>query len=268
MPINQRRDLFAKLFLIFGLIVGWGGFSATRAFGQSDDTGGMGGGHGGGHRGGGAGASGKSNPFGKVKPLPPQMILTPHGGLFTTTESNDYEIVFMPLQTRVYVYDKSRKPLDVQNVRVQMMLQIPGEKQKRQMPMQPVIVPPGAASQNYMVAAFDTSELRSETPITFEFSDSSKPHQTPASFTPIFSRSKIRPYVAQVLPTSANRDDVIRQRICPVCGDVLGHKGDIIKLLIGDYPLYVCSEDCMATIRQSPDKYLSQPQSAIPGNPQ
>ena len=79
-----------------------------------------------------------------------------------------------------------------------------------------------------------------------------------ASFTPIFTRANIRPYIMQVLATEADREGIVRQRICPVSGDVLGSKGPVVKLLIGDYPLYLCCKDCIEAVKQTPDKYLRQ----------
>ena len=33
---------------------------------------------------------------------------------------------------------------------------------------------------------------------------------------------------------------ILRQRVCPVSGDVLTSRGPVVKVLVGDYPLYLC----------------------------
>ena len=52
---------------------------------------------------------------------------------------------------------------------------------------------------------------------------------------------------------------VARQRVCPVSGDVLGSRGRVVKVLIGEYPLYLCDEECLPAVRQEPQKFLPPP---------
>jgi hypothetical protein len=171
----------------------------------------------------------------------------------------------MPLQTRIYVYDESFNPLSAQNTHVQMSLQVPGESKPRRIPFQYIANPPGASGQDYVVAVFDVAELNDkETPITVEFSGLPSYRHPTASFTPLFTSDMCRRYVVRVLPTKADTDAALRQRICPVDGDVLGSRGPAVKVLIGEYPLYLCSEDCIAAVRESPEKYLP-PQMPAPG---
>ena len=193
----------------------------------------------------------------KVDPPSPRISLTPHGGQYITIDSNYYEVVYLPLQTRIYLYDKTLKPLSARDAHVQMSLKLPGESAVRVIPFQYVALPPGTADQDYLAAAFDIYQLHEEeTPITFVFSELHDRAHPTASFTPIFTRANIRPYIVQVLATESDRDGIVRQRICPVSGDVLGGKGPVVKLLIGDYPLYLCCKNCIAEVKQTPDKYL------------
>ena len=236
--------------------------TASVSFGQG---GGMGGGKGGGGRHGAGSNDRRSSPSDYYRgstPPPSQVVLTPHGGQYLNTDSNVYELVFMPLQARIYVYDKSLQPVSARDVHAQMSMQLPGQRDICRIPFQYIATPPAAAEQDYVVAVFDVSQLHDkETPITFELSSLSDRRHPPATFTPLWSRSKVRPYVARVLPRKADLDGVMRQRTCPVCGDVLGSKskGPVVKLLIGEYVLYVCGEDCMAAVSQTPEKYLPQP---------
>ena len=141
-----------------------------------------------------------------------------------------------------------------------MLLTLPSEGRPRHIPFQYVAMPAVAGEQDYVVAVFDMRQLRDrETPITFEFSALPDRRHPTASFTPVFSPAKIRPYVARVSLTQADRDGVMRQRVCPVSGQMLGTRGPIIKLYLADFPLYLSGEDCIAAVQQAPDKYSPRP---------
>ncbi len=229
----------------------------STAVGQG---GGMGGGRGGGGRGGMGGSDRPNAPSsyyrGKAPP-PPQLIPTPHGGDFLMTDTRRYEIVYLPLQARIYQFDTKMKPLSARDVHAQMSLSLPPQNTPWRIPFQYVAQPAGVGEQDYVVAAFEFQQLPDkETPITFELSGLPDHRHPTAAFTPLFTPSSIRPYVARVLLTEADRDGVARQRVCPVSGQMLGVKGPIIKLYIGDYPLYLSGEDCIAAVNESPEKYL------------
>jgi len=204
------------------------------------------------------------NPNRNFKPPPPLAMLTPHGGEFFATDTNRYEIVFMPLQTRIYLYDTTLKPLSARDVHVQMSFELPTENIPRRIPFQYVSMPAQAAEQDYVVASLDLRQLTDkETPITFEFSGLADRRHPTASFTPVFSPPKMRPYVAQVLLMQADRSGITRQQICPVTGARLGDRGPVVKVYIGDYPLYLSGEDCIGAVKETPEKYLPQPMMPV-----
>jgi hypothetical protein len=239
----------------------------STAVGQGGGVGsGMGGGRGRGGMGDSDRRNGPSNYYRGKAPPPPQLISTPHGGEYLITDTNHYEIVYMPLQTRIYLFDEKLKPLSARDVHARMSLTLPSESVPWTIPFQHVVMPAGAAEQDYVVAVFDVRQLPDrDTPIAFEFSGLPNRRHPTAGFNPIFSPAKIRPYVARVLLTEADRDGVMRQRVCPVSGQMLGAKGPIIKLYIADYPLYLSGEECIAAVNESPEKYLPPPVSSIPG---
>ena len=201
----------------------------------------------------------------------------PHGGEYLKIKTNqyEYEIVYMPLQVRIYLFDDKLKPLTARNVHAQMSLNVPSQNTPQKIPFQYVAMPRGATEQDYLVAAFDFRQLpNKETPITLEFSGLPDDkeflgfwdrHSGTASFTSSFSPSKIRPYVARVLLTEADQEGFRRQQFCPVCGRMLGIDRQAIKLYIGDYPLYLAGEDCIAAVKASPEKYLPRPVTPAPG---
>ena len=239
-------------FLLGMALCGWL-FSVSPACGQ---------GRGGGRQ----GSGGKGTPadkFNETKPPPPLVMLTPHGGEYITTEANHYEVVYMPLQTRIYLFDDKLEPLSAQNVHVQMALHVSREKTSAPIAFQYVAPPAGAGEQDYVMAVFDMRGQDKETPITFEFSALPDRQHPTLAFTPLFSPAKIRPYVSKVLLTKADREGVFRQRTCPVCGAVLGSQGPIVKIYIAEYPLYLSGDDCLTAVKENPEKFL--PQLAPPG---
>jgi len=218
---------------------------------------------------GGPGGGGYSSPsdYYRGSVLPERArVLTPHGGQYLSTETNRFEIVFMPLQTRVYVYDRLVKPLSAQEIQVQMSLIMPGERTARKISFQLIPIQPGV-EQEYLVANLDIGPLKGkETAITVEISNLPNRKQPTVSFTPMLTDEKIRPYVAQVLPVKTDAEGVMRQRTCPVSGDVLGTKGPVVKLLIADAPLYLCCEGCIKAVRDEPEKYFPRQPAAAPPN--
>ena len=108
--------------------------------------------------------------IGVVPPSPP-INLTPHGGEYLATETNHYELVYMPLQTRIYLFDDNMKPLMARDVHAQMSLNASVRECPAAIPFQYVAMPAGSAEQDYVVALFDFRQLADEeTPITLEFS--------------------------------------------------------------------------------------------------
>jgi hypothetical protein len=196
-------------------------------------------------------------------PPPASLVLTPHGGQYLKTESNFFELVILPLQMRVYLFDKTAKPISARDLQAQISLQLPGERTPRKIPFTYVTIPPEITGQDYAVAAFDMASLDGkDTPARIEFSGLPDQKGSTASFSPMLARSAIRPYVAQVLATPAEKDAVLQQHTCPVSRDVLGAKRPVIKILIDDYPLYLCGEECIDAVRETPEKYLPMAQAS------
>jgi hypothetical protein len=251
-PVSRSDYAARAIAVMIGVALGALILCQSTALGQSSGRGG--GRHGGGGK---AREPSRSDPDRDSTPPPTPVALTPHGGQYVVTESNRYEVVYMPLQTRIYVYDKDVNPVSARDLHAVMSLQAPMEDAVRRIPLQYVALPQGVAGQDYVAAVFDLRQLPDrDTPITFEFSGLPDRGHPTASFTPVFSPSQIRPYVAQVLPTEADRRGITRQQVCPVSGDVLGSQGPVIKVLIGEFPLYLSSKGCIEAVRQSPDRYL------------
>jgi hypothetical protein len=241
---------------------------ASAIFAQGGTGSGLGGG-----RGGGGGMSGArenhraSSPadYSRGATPPRQAALTPHCGRYLSN-GHCFELVFTMAQARIYVYDKAMKPQTARDLQVQMSLQVPGERETRRILFRYAPLPRGAVEQDCVVANFDFAQLGDqEVPLTIAFFNLPTRPQATVSFTPLFTKDAIRPYVAQVAVSEADRGGVLGQRVCPVSGDVLGTKGRVIKLLVGEVPIYLCSKECIRAVRQSPEQYLPRP-PAPPGN--
>ena len=148
-----------------GVAAGLGLLLASVASSQSPSGGGTGR-HGGGH-GGGDRQTSPSDYYHGAKPSGPAAFLTVHGGQYLVTRSSEFELVIMPLQMRIYGFDESLKPIDVKDIHVEMSLQLPTENRLSHIVFQYVAA--AAGEQDYLVAAFDTKQLRDkETPMTLE----------------------------------------------------------------------------------------------------
>jgi hypothetical protein len=232
------------------VVAGCMGGMVAAAFGQGPGGGGPGG----------PGTYRPSSPSDYYKgsaPPPQQLVLTPHCGEYLTTKTTTFELVFTMTQARLYAFDKTLTPQSMQNIQVQMSLEIPGERNPTHIPFQYVAMQPGVTEQDFSVAAFNFALLRDkEVAITLDFSNLPDKNHSTASFTPLFTKERVRPYVAQVVLSERDRLGIGQQRVCPVNGELLGSKGQIVKVLIGERPLYLCCKDCMADVRKTPDKYL------------
>ena len=232
-----------------------------------------GGGMGGGGGGGGGGRGGRksqssgsdsSDSHGSYKPLPAPATLLPHAGDYVSTEKNYYEVVYMPFQTRIYLYDEKFNPITAKDLHATMTLQFPLEPAARQLVFQFVPKSPGATEQDFVAAAMDIRPLQDkETSVTLEFSGLSA--SSTATFAPHYDHFAIRPYVVQAALLEADRDAAKAQRTCPVTGAALGSRGPIVKVYVTDIPLYLCGEDCIAAVKESPRKFV--PQAPPPPGP-
>ena len=149
-------------------------------------------------------------------PLPAPGRLLPHAGDYVSTETNYFEIVYMPLQTRIYPYDYKFRPISAQNIHATMSLQLPTEPIVRKIPFQYVPQPAGATEQDYLAASIDIRPLQNqEASITFRFTDLPKGNNTTEVFTPHYEHFTIRPYLTQAALIDADKEAIARQRSLP-----------------------------------------------------
>jgi hypothetical protein len=264
--MRQRRHAFCKgiaLGIAFCLI----GLAATSpAMAQRR----------GGHGGPGDGKDRSAMEYFHGNPMPTQATLTLHGGQYMRSETRQFEYIIMPRQIRIYVYDKELHPLAANGVQVYLTYQLPSETRTRKAAFEHSHAT-GVDPQDYLVAMFDSSTLPEknmavtfvfsgvplpEKPITFSsLLTIAKKRPETVSFTPLISRADVRPYVARVQYTEADAARVAQQRICPVSGKTLDPRGQVVKVLVGETPLYLGNDDDVAEVRATPEKYLARQQT-------
>lgn len=183
--------------------------------------------------------------------LKPQFSWTPHGGQFLNAGDNALEYVYLPHEIRVYLYGKSLQPLSTRQLQGQITLQTPGTDQHPQTALHYRPQPSGTTDQDYLAAPVDGNTLvDGQTAIHFDFRNLPDRRHPTASFAPIFLRTMVRPYVVEVATTPADREAIAAQQTCPVTGAKLGSMGPVVKLLVGDRPLYVCCAGCVERVRE------------------
>lgn len=84
-------------------------------------------------------------------------FVPPHGGQLTKTTWNYYEVVYSPLETRVYVYDMFRAPLPSQGMQGKASMRVRSSGGAFSYPLRFV---PASAGQGYLSASVDLRRVR------------------------------------------------------------------------------------------------------------
>ena len=114
----------------------------------------------------------------------------------------------------------------------------------------------GSSEQDYLAASADLSNVK-DGEMTATFKLESLPSQrSTAMFGQPITLSKVKPRVTLAVLGEGDRDGIARQQVCPVTGAKLGSMGDPIKVLIGDQPLYLCCQGCVAKVKNAPETYI------------
>lgn len=180
----------------------------------------------------------------------------PHGGQVYHNFLYYFEVVYEPRETHVYLYGPGQEPLPSQNVRGQVAMQPHYAQQAFRFSLT------FAAGQhpNHLVALVDVSGVpEGQMTVTFTFDNLPFQQQPEATFSQTFVLTQARPQVLAAVLTEADRPGIERQQVCPVTRAELGSMGPPVKLLIGDLPLYLCCQACVAKVQQNPQSYLPPP---------
>lgn len=182
-----------------------------------------------------------------------------HGGQVTATKFFNFEVVYRPRETRVYLYTPSHRPVAARGVQGRVVMQVRGNKQPFHYRLKHVAPPADSGQQDCLAVAVDVSRIRDgQMTVTFELTNLPHQQQAQANFTQVFALSKTPLRVAVAALTEADRAGIDRQQVCPVTRGKLGSMGTPVKVLVGDHPVYLCCKGCVGKVKSNPDHYLAK----------
>lgn len=193
----------------------------------------------------------------------PLNVRVPHHGQTHKTQWQAFEVVYLPHETRVYVYDYNERPFTARGTSGTVIMQVKGNPEYFRNPLRYVAQPPGSKEQDYLAAQVDVTAIRDgDMRVYFDLVNLPYAQEKNLRFDQAFAltRGTLPVTVAQF--TEADRPAVARQGTCPVMETGFDH-GDPIKLLVGSQVIYVCCEDCIETIKKNPELYLEKTASLV-----
>ena len=173
------------------------------------------------------------------------------------------EVVYRPQQTRVYLHGADHRPMSMRGVHGHMLTQERGNDKVFRHHLTHVAPQAGSMGQDYLAATVDVRRIRDgNMTATFELSNLPNVRHAKANFSQTFALSKMP--VTLTSPDLSDSPRIEQQKVCPVSGGRLGSMGTPVKVLIGDQPLYLCCQACLAQVRKDPESYLKK--VAVPGS--
>jgi YHS domain-containing protein len=180
-----------------------------------------------------------------------------HGGTALSKEPYVFEVLFHPEEIRIYAYEPWPQPYSTKNFVGEVSLQYPKEEKAVRHTLKYVAASDG--EQDYLSVAVDLRRPKEGKPTaTVKLEDPSAAKPWKAEFTPNVVVTEPKPSVKIVELNERDKDGIVRQKVCPVSGDVLGNMGNPIKVLIDGKPLYLCCEGCVAKVKSNPETYLKK----------
>ena len=191
---------------------------------------------------------------------------TPHHGQIAAVEGGSIEVVYLPRETRVYLYGSNGQPLSTAKVQGGLIMQVQDKwKQVYRFDYALAYVAVAAAAkdrQDYLATTVDLRKVR-DGRMEVDVHLTKLPYKRAvARFSQVFASSLLPPPVTVVALEKVDQPAIARQKVCPVSGAALGSMGDPIKVLVGDKgdkgSLYLCCKNCLARIEEKPEKYLAK----------
>lgn len=198
-----------------------------------------------------------SNHAGHGHPVDGTQSAPPHGGQLTTAKPLAFEVVYLPQEIRVYIFDVIPNPESAKDVTGEVSLQRPHDQQVKRIALRYVAQP--ADQQDYLSAPVDLSGAKDgDLTATIKLANLPLPHHPGFTFAQSVAVSKAEPKVALAAIDLSDQAGIARQRVCPVTGAALGSMGGPVKVLVGGQPLYLCCKGCMAKVKSDPELYLTK----------
>ena len=188
---------------------------------------------------------------------------TPHGGQISVVGSLRFEVVYLPRETRVYLYDASNRPLSAKGAAGRVAMKVRGYEKTYRYPLTYAATQAGTHTQDYLALVINQSRIKDgDMSVATELANLPSRDQPRATFTQTFTRSKIPVRVAALNET--DRAGIARQKVCPVMKGQLGGMGTPVKVLLGDQPIYLCCKGCLGKVQKDPAAYLPKSTLAQP----
>jgi len=189
----------------------------------------------------------------------------PHGGQISEGAYHHFEVVYRPQETRIYLYDPKGQPVAARGVKGEVVMQVQGSPKQHRFPLSYASPKPGTRDSDYLLLPVDVSGIPDgEMQVRFELSNLPFQDQEPrARFSQTFALTHAPLSVTVAKLTAADKPGIARQRVCPVMDTPLGSHGEVIKVLVGRKPLYLCCKGCIRKVQANPELYL---QKAYPEN--
>lgn len=217
-----------------------------------------------------------------VAPEPPSRA--PHGGQLAATTWHNFEIVYGPHETRVYVYDTFRVPTSARGISGHAFMRVRSNGGEYRYPLEFVPVQHG---HDYLAIRVDLTRVHDgDMDVLFEMAGMPSREAPTARISSLFARPPIadrghsvgRPLLTNARGSQPARSDVHHQTqrivvsgvtaadhaairaqgVCPVMNQSLGSHGDPTKVLIDGQPVFVCCAGCVSKVKQNPGQYLAK----------
>lgn len=180
-----------------------------------------------------------------------------HGGVVSSTDAYNFEVVFERAGLKLYPLTKDGKPIDVSGLAGTATFYHPNSPK----PWFSRNLASGARSGGGQPASLDLAMGLSSVPetgakATFKITGLPDPAEPAAEFT-----TPVRFIAPATLTfTAATRADekaIAAQRVCKVSGEELGSMGGPIKATRGSSSTFLCCRGCIAKVKADPDRFLS-----------
>lgn len=187
-----------------------------------------------------------------------------YGGQVSATKWHYFEVIYLPQETRVYVYSPSRSPLEGIGLRGEAVMQINGNSTPFRYPLKERM---DSRHRVYGSIEVDVTRVRDgDMQVTFELERLPFKEEKKATFTQTFylTRPPVKVTVAPLAP--ADGALIMQQETCPVMETGLREQGNPVKLLVGDEPLFVCCVSCIDEVKKHPQETLKKAAALIAAN--
>ncbi len=219
----------------------------------------------------------------------------PHGGQIFKSIWNNFEVVYGPQETRVYVYDIFHNAQATRGLQGSAILRVRSNRSEFRYPLRDAGV-----GRDYLVMQVDLTHVRNgDMDVYFDLTNLPNSEQSTVRFAQSFTMNasmrpamnsmaradthsnhaghqnhgeghgtvQSQPSTAVAKATSADQPAIERQRVCPVTGSALNEDGMPLKVSVGGRSLFVCCQGCVDTVLKDPDVYFRKVARAGTPNP-